>query len=759
MAAEIAIAAVGVTLAGIQVAAVIDNYAQKRRSPYARLNRKIASLVDAVSLEGANSLANSSTQFAIYIQQVQRQNGTMAPFAYQPLRPQELRILELSSGSPEDPLSGTLVHRKLSPEDSEVPEFEALSYCWGDQSQLEPITLTTRHSSEELLPTGSLESGDIGIGPNLAAALRSLRYPSEKRILWCDSICINQKDRDERSSQVQRMYLVYTFALRVVVWLGPATSWSDLFMDTLQQVGTHVKSGHWDEVRGTFVFAFNTVTTAGSPVTSDPDPGVLRREQWHALESFLALDWHRRLWTYQEIILANQEASIVRIGGREILWTRLKCLVTYTCYLELLGEWFVDVNRFRDNWELFLRKVIACQIPWTKNGYSCIPLLDTTKQYQCSDFRDKVFALRGLLKPAVAERMMVDYTKSAKEVFTLICLDQLHHELQLQFLNYCNMDKRPSWVADLDRPLTSLALSCDSAARSCTSALLVEPDILEVPGVFCDQVSCDPYLLSKGNSSTSKKEHIDVFLDMIQYLVGSDLVLEGKCLDRFIMMIMSGALWDFDQQRFDPPGKRRLKSLQDWQTRIRDWMSGIFNDDNPKVPWRESDSAYLRSIVPVEPAIGCCRTSSGSFARVPAASRAGDVIVVLLGLCNPLVLRPQETPGYFHVVGPCYHPDFANSEALLGDDFHGWGYVWNLVPSMLRFFKDGHPDRLTDPRLDDVPSSESFTEGTLEESGHECPIWIYKDPYGCTYETSFDPRMSENSLRSRGVPIERFRLI
>ncbi|KAF4497539.1 Ankyrin and HET domain [Fusarium agapanthi] len=360
----------------------------------------------------------------------------MVPFAYQPLRPKELRILKLSPGSPGDLLSGTLVHRRLSPEDSEVPVFEALSYCWGDQSQLEHIALATRHTSEELQPTGSLESGNIGIGPNLAAALRSLRYLSEKRILWCDSICINQKDPDERSSQVQRMHFVYTFALRVVVRLGSATSWSDLFMDTLRQVGTHVKSGHWDEIRCTFFINLNTATAAGPSVTSDPDPAVLRREQWHALESFLALDWHRRLWTYQKIILANQETSIVRLGDRETLWTRLKYLVAYTCSLERSDEWFVDVDRFRNNWDLFLLKVIACEILWTKNGYSCIPLLDMKKHYQCSDFRDKVFALRGLLNPAGAERMMVDYTKSAKEVFTLICLDQIYQRLQLEFLNY-----------------------------------------------------------------------------------------------------------------------------------------------------------------------------------------------------------------------------------------------------------------------------------------------------------------------------------
>lgn len=120
-------------------------------------------------------------------------------------------------------------------------------------------------------------------------------------------------------------------------------------MDTLQQVGTHVKSGHYDGVRRIPVFTFNTATTQGSSVTFDPDPVVLSREQWHASENFLALGWHRRLWTYQEIIWANQETSIVKLGDKEMSWARLKGLVTYMCYLERWDEWFVDCDSFDKN--------------------------------------------------------------------------------------------------------------------------------------------------------------------------------------------------------------------------------------------------------------------------------------------------------------------------------------------------------------------------------------------------------------------------
>ncbi|KAF4443102.1 hypothetical protein FACUT_1656 [Fusarium acutatum] len=157
----------------------------------------------------------------------------MPRFPYPPLLPGEIRLLELQPGLPDDRLTGTIFNRKLSPEDAEIPEFEALSYCWGDKSHPEQIELTTEHPTfgeQSDQPSGF---GDVDIGPNLASALRVLRYNKLPRIIWCDSICINQKDVTGRSGQVQRMHHIYEFASRVVIWLGPATSWSHTAMETL----------------------------------------------------------------------------------------------------------------------------------------------------------------------------------------------------------------------------------------------------------------------------------------------------------------------------------------------------------------------------------------------------------------------------------------------------------------------------------------------------------------------------------------------
>lgn len=102
----------------------------------------------------------------------------------------------------------TLSEVQLSEPVPETLQYEALSYCWatedGDDSRSQVIYC---------------DGAQILITKNCEAALRRLRT-DEDRILWIDAICINQSDDQERSSQVNRMQLIYTYASSVKVYLG-----------------------------------------------------------------------------------------------------------------------------------------------------------------------------------------------------------------------------------------------------------------------------------------------------------------------------------------------------------------------------------------------------------------------------------------------------------------------------------------------------------------------------------------------------------
>jgi hypothetical protein len=55
---------------------------------------------------------------------------------------------------------------------------------------------------------------------NLDIALSPLRYKDKSRFLWVDRICIDQKNDEEKSSQIAKMVKIYQGAMRVCISLG-----------------------------------------------------------------------------------------------------------------------------------------------------------------------------------------------------------------------------------------------------------------------------------------------------------------------------------------------------------------------------------------------------------------------------------------------------------------------------------------------------------------------------------------------------------
>lgn len=116
------------------------------------------------------------------------------------------RLLLLNAGQTDDPLIGSLSIYPLEPKTAPIPPYEALSYVWGTAPAQTSIYI---------------DGCPLEIKPNLEAALRHLRLPTQARRLWVDALCIDQSNVDERTRQVKYMRFVYKYAARAVVWLGP----------------------------------------------------------------------------------------------------------------------------------------------------------------------------------------------------------------------------------------------------------------------------------------------------------------------------------------------------------------------------------------------------------------------------------------------------------------------------------------------------------------------------------------------------------
>lgn len=97
----------------------------------------------------------------------------------------ETRLITINAGIHTDELVCTLVKVSLDKE----PQFEALSYAWGDRTQTSTI---------------AVNGSSFAVAANLEVALRHLRLESLPRVLWVDAICINQHNVPEKILKLVR---------------------------------------------------------------------------------------------------------------------------------------------------------------------------------------------------------------------------------------------------------------------------------------------------------------------------------------------------------------------------------------------------------------------------------------------------------------------------------------------------------------------------------------------------------------------------
>ncbi|KAL8732805.1 MAG: hypothetical protein Q9181_003820 [Wetmoreana brouardii] len=121
---------------------------------------------------------------------------------YEPLQDRApIRLFQLRSRKEGSYLQGRLLDSNLA----DCQAYEAISYVWG--SEADKIAL-------------DCDGSQVLITQNLAAALRRIRLPEANRVLWIDSICVNQNDVLEKNHQVRLMSQIYRKASSMLIWLG-----------------------------------------------------------------------------------------------------------------------------------------------------------------------------------------------------------------------------------------------------------------------------------------------------------------------------------------------------------------------------------------------------------------------------------------------------------------------------------------------------------------------------------------------------------
>ncbi|KAF0318094.1 ankyrin and het domain protein [Colletotrichum asianum] len=298
-------------------------------------------------------------------------------YQYKPLAADEIRMLILLPGEFESPLQGYIAHESFDPSDCEDCEFsyEALSYVWGSQADLKPF-----HVLECSSQNSSAEVKTLEIGPNLESALRHLRQPFETRTIWCDAICINQNDVEERGVQVRGMGNIYSHAKRVVVWLGKETNELYRAAQLMKFLGS------------IFYYDWDANTCQQHSDTADllahrRAPMPFQTADWQSLYDFFDLTWFKRLWVKQEIILAKG-AAIFMTGKQEFTWNDFCGGASYLSVIGLARSEPLS-ERKRQEFDELLSKAWFT-FSYDENRHINITLR-LVNDCECLDPRDKIY--------------------------------------------------------------------------------------------------------------------------------------------------------------------------------------------------------------------------------------------------------------------------------------------------------------------------------------------------------------------------------
>jgi len=96
--------------------------------------------------------------------------GTEQPLYFPLLEGRIIRLVELIPGAWNDPISTRLFITELE----HAPEYDAISYVWGDPSKTVPISCNGRM---------------LNVTVNLNAAFKRIRLTYRPRIVWVDAVC------------------------------------------------------------------------------------------------------------------------------------------------------------------------------------------------------------------------------------------------------------------------------------------------------------------------------------------------------------------------------------------------------------------------------------------------------------------------------------------------------------------------------------------------------------------------------------------
>ncbi|KAM7206457.1 Heterokaryon incompatibility protein (HET) domain containing protein [Naviculisporaceae sp. PSN 640] len=349
----------------------------------------------------------------------------MENFQHEPLQAGFIRLLKLLPGLPGTPLQCELRPAKLT---SDL-YYEAVSYCWGEQTNNQLI---------------SINNAPFSITSNLHLALSHFRHTLTPRLLWVDAICINQQDLDEKNDQIPLMREIYQTAKCVLVWLGDADEDTELAMTLIRDAASALtrmrilKPGDFKKLKE--IDSYTAFQQYGLPPL----------EQHPGYKSFVELigrPWFYRVWIIQEVSVASKVE--VWCGNVQVPWDELVDAV------EIITKRNPGISGviLYDHAVLLLMLRVTRETTVVNEPASLLQLLVRHRRSLATVPHDKVYALCGLAGDREILGIVPDYRTTKEEVFMQTALRIMEQSGNLDVLSHAGLgnggaDSWPSWTPD-----------------------------------------------------------------------------------------------------------------------------------------------------------------------------------------------------------------------------------------------------------------------------------------------------------------------
>lgn len=491
--------------------------------------------------------------------------------------------------------------------------------------------------------------------------------------MWCDAICIDQNNTEERNHQVPLMRAIFSGCNFAFLWLGDEGEESSLAMYAIEEIA---KLGNVPD-----------------PPVFMPDSirALIQQEKsrngriWLALQRLLQRDFWHRVWILQELILPKD--ALVVCGSAVVSWKTFRKM---SSILDPSGS-VVDLTLGMTWGNVKVQMLIFHLFRPMKlkdNAVGIYLLVQETMHLKASDPRDKIY---GLLALDSETTMKPDYSKSVQRLYvefaksTLLCGTNLD---LLEFACPCDdhmLSGLPSWVPDWNQHTLNRSTAAvpwryrrELAAldgrwtgetkyewEGFTFLEAVNSTVLFARGQICERIASvtskdswlAPVRLSPNLenmygqqyiiSSTNGQQTIPMLVALFSTLVQdpfpqldhspacsweSDLWI-GFCGTMFSRMLHSTELSNNGPGSWPP-------SLRPLEPQIRD---PLLPNHEEKYQFREESSLNRRMFIELE---------NGKFGLGPAGTRKGDVVCKLYGSYLPVVLRKVDS--HYILIDACW---------------------------------------------------------------------------------------------------------